>query len=125
MACVSGLVVISGAMLDTLDTPKDLEKYLPSSSFQLAVGGILKQGVERLDNVRQLVGEELAKLLSTTKALANGFDPWRIRGVELFDPLVTEFVSRNQTYNNDGLFLFVECTVTMTGEKQPGCTHGL
>lgn len=89
MACVSGLVSFSKVLLSNLDSRSSLEGYLPPETFHIAVGGILKQGVERLDNVRQLVGEELTRLASFTKALSEDFKPWRICGMEILDPLVS------------------------------------
>ncbi len=44
-------------------TDNGLGDYLPPTVFQACVSAILKQGVERLDNVRQLVGEELGRLV--------------------------------------------------------------
>lgn len=90
MSCVSGLVTVSRVMLETFHSPSELAEFLPPETFHAAVGGILKQGVERLDNVRQLVGKELANLVSCSKALKEDFQIWRIHGMEIISPLFSE-----------------------------------
>jgi tubulin-specific chaperone D len=95
MASVTGLVAISGELLRRLTSPSSLESYLPPDIFHLSVGGILKQGVERLDNVRQLVGEELTRLVSLTRTLSIEFSRWKPYGMELLEPLVAGSVSMN------------------------------
>jgi hypothetical protein len=92
MSCVSGLASLSKVVLEAFPSPGDLEKHLPSELFHIAIGGILKQGVERLDNVRQLVGETLTGLVSTTSVLGDELSPWRLYGMEILEPLLTRSV---------------------------------
>ena len=89
MSCVSALVSISGVLLSALTSPEQLGEYLRPETFHVAIGGMLKQGVERLDNVRQLAGEELAKLLCLTKSLSDEFSAWKLHGMDLLEPLLT------------------------------------
>lgn len=65
-SCIADLVFVSG-FIDSFD------EYLPLHMYQQAVAGILKQGVERLDNVRQEAGTCITRLL--------GLPP--VRSVEL------------------------------------------
>jgi hypothetical protein len=63
------------------------EEYLPASNFHKAVGGMLKQGVERLDNVRQEVGENITRLLLLPQPAVASGELWRIHGKELMKEL--------------------------------------
>jgi hypothetical protein len=92
MSCVSGLVGISKVLLDAFPSPSELERYLPPELFHIAIGGILKQGVERLDNVRQLVGETLVGMVSTSNVLKSELSSWRLYGMEILRPLCTVYV---------------------------------
>ena len=63
IACVRGLAGSAALLLahaPRLGAP--FAAYLPAPRFHAAVAGILKQGVERLDNVRQAAGEQLRAL---------------------------------------------------------------
>jgi tubulin-specific chaperone D len=88
IACLSGLVSVI-SLLHSLGGAT-LESCLPSDSYHSAVGGILKQGVERLDNVRQEAGTQLRKLLrlELPRGVIGG-EKWIIEGrdivVQLYD----------------------------------------
>ena len=58
----------------------DLASYLPPEKYHDAIGGILKQGVERLDNVRQIAGENFLTLLLLPPPEVSDPAPWRLRG---------------------------------------------
>ena len=58
----------------------DLASYLPPEKYHDAIGGILKQGVERLDNVRQIAGENFLTLLLLPPPAVPDPAPWRLRG---------------------------------------------
>ena len=53
IACVQGLTSCIEDLFSVAESVSDFADYLPVSSYQQAIAGILKQGVERLDNVRQ------------------------------------------------------------------------
>jgi hypothetical protein len=57
IACLRGLTELCGILIPNASTLSGFEEYFPSSKYHDIVGGILKQGVERLDNVRQDAGE--------------------------------------------------------------------
>jgi tubulin-specific chaperone D len=48
---------------------------------------MLKQGVERLDNVRQEVGENITRLLLLPQPAVASGELWRIHGKELMKEL--------------------------------------
>ena len=63
VACIKGLCNIIQALLfdaeflTTKDMHVSISDYLSVEDYHKAIAGILKQGVERLDNVRQCAGE--------------------------------------------------------------------
>ncbi|KAJ7600517.1 TBCD protein [Mycena floridula] len=65
IACIRGLTSIAILLMSHADSFPNFETYLSPSRYHMAVGGILKQGLERLDHVRQEAGEALMKLLHT------------------------------------------------------------
>ena len=70
VACIKGLCNIIQALLfdaeflTTKDMHVSISDYLSVEDYHKAIAGILKQGVERLDNVRQCAGEAFTTLLS-------------------------------------------------------------
>jgi len=61
--------------------PKFIE-YFPPEKYHAAIGGILKQGVERLDNVRQQTGTQFVKLLRSPLPEVDDKERWKIFGSE-------------------------------------------
>ncbi|GAW05740.1 TBCD protein [Lentinula edodes] len=68
-----------------------------------ALGGILKQGVERLDNVRQESGRTFTKLLSLSPPDVDNSDRWIIHRSDFLQGL---FVTGEETGWNDANWLF-------------------
>ena len=64
IASVKGLARTIELLLTHARGLPDFAAYLPSAKYHAAVAGILKQGAERLDHVRQQAGEQLVRLLS-------------------------------------------------------------
>lgn len=62
-------------------------EYLPPEKYHAAIGGILKQGVERLDNVRQQTGIQFMKLLRSDPPGVDGKERWKIFGNEMINGL--------------------------------------
>ncbi|GJE97138.1 tubulin folding cofactor D C terminal domain-containing protein [Phanerochaete sordida] len=104
IACVRGLTsaieLLVGAALRT----RDFERYLPSAKFHAAVGGILKQGVERLDNVRQQAGEQLLRLLALPPPARADGERWAVASRPLMQELLTS--GEDALDWNDGARLF-------------------
>ncbi|THV05301.1 ARM repeat-containing protein [Dendrothele bispora CBS 962.96] len=63
IACIQGLTSFIETMIGNAANLSNFEQYLPSERYHEAIKGILKQGVERLDNVRQVAGERLCRIL--------------------------------------------------------------
>jgi hypothetical protein len=79
IACIHGLTSFSTSMFAHAAAITDFETYFSPARYHAAVAGILKQGVERLDNVRQQAGEAIGTLLAATVPAAQ----WRVHGYTL------------------------------------------
>lgn len=87
IACVQGL---SSFIEDILSlTGVDLEVYLPLAKYHCALAGILKQGVERLDNVRNEAGTCFLRIMRLPMATSSG-SAWSLPGLELLQELFAE-----------------------------------
>ena len=67
ISCVKGLTSFSQTLFSRASSLPDLAGYLPPEKFDDAIAGVLKQGVERLDNVRQIAGESFLTLLESRR----------------------------------------------------------
>lgn len=63
LSCVKGLGQI--VLVFLTETTVEISKWLPSHTYHEIVAGILKQGVERLNNHRVEAGKQLVALLET------------------------------------------------------------
>ncbi len=86
IASVKGIADYSTAIISNAPSISCSEEYLPLEKFHEGVAGILKQGVERLDNVRQQAGEQLLRLLSLSSVHSSARS-WRIHGEDLMREL--------------------------------------
>ena len=94
MACVKGIADYSTAIISNASSISHSDEYLPLAKFHEGIAGILKQGVERLDNVRQQAGEQLLRLLSySSDRDTSQADRWRIHGDHLMHELFLRYVS--------------------------------
>lgn len=91
MACVTGLASISETLVSNASSIRGFEEYLPAPKFHELFAGILKQGVERLDNVRQQAGEQIIRLLSLPLPDIPGAQAWRIHGYQLMSKLFLKY----------------------------------
>ena len=64
IACVNALGSIIETLIKRAGHIENYESYLPPLKYHESIRGILKQGVERLDNVRQESGRTFLRLLS-------------------------------------------------------------
>ncbi|KZT73795.1 ARM repeat-containing protein [Daedalea quercina L-15889] len=104
IACVKGLTSFAEILFPAASSLQNYAEYFPSAKYHAAVGGILKQGVERLDNVRQLAGECFMRLLVLPLPAISGAEQWQIHGHTLIKTL---FLSETETINwNEGDKLF-------------------
>lgn len=96
VACVKGITDFSVTFLTNIATAPKLADYLPSDKFHEGAAGILKQGVERLDNVRQQAGEQMLRLLA---ASSEAPQRWRVHGEELMRELFLRYAGSHSSYN--------------------------
>ncbi|PFH53979.1 hypothetical protein AMATHDRAFT_186665 [Amanita thiersii Skay4041] len=87
MTCINGLSTISEILLLGIDPALGLNEYLPPELYRAAIAGILKQGLERLDNVRQMAGNCFIRLLKLSLPYPDG-DRWQLPGRDLFESLL-------------------------------------
>ncbi|KZT40598.1 ARM repeat-containing protein [Sistotremastrum suecicum HHB10207 ss-3] len=104
IACIDGLVSISQLLLQHVPQGAKLLELLPPDMFHEAVGALFKQGVERLDNVRQRVGERFASLIDLSLRLDDLKSRWRISGDQMIQKLL--FSSDSMIGWHDGSWLF-------------------
>lgn len=91
VACVKGLESFAETLILNAALLPDFQAYLPAAKYHELVGGILKQGVERLDNVRQQAGAQFIRLLSLPLPQVDGAEAWRIHGEQLMSDLFLRY----------------------------------
>lgn len=85
VACIQGLTSIIGDLFRVSTSLPRFSDFLPAHRYHHVVGRILRQGVERLDNVRQISGESINRVLCLS--LPDASERWRIRGETLMQEL--------------------------------------
>jgi hypothetical protein len=91
IASIHGLTSVSLTLLTLAKSDPAYFEYIPADLYQEAIAGILKQGVERLDNVRQQAGESIIRLLRVPAAVVDDSNPWKFRGEQLFEELLLRY----------------------------------
>jgi len=86
IACVQGLTSCIEDLFSVAESITNFAEYLPVPSYQQAIAGILKQGVERLDNVRQEAGTCISRLLKLMPVQRAEFT-WSLPGLLLLEEL--------------------------------------
>ncbi|KAH7912534.1 ARM repeat-containing protein [Hygrophoropsis aurantiaca] len=87
MACIQGLTSVVSSLFAVASNLSNFAEYLPPTRYHSAIARILRQGVERLDNVRQLSGECFLRLLTLPLPTVDGGESWRIQGESLMKEL--------------------------------------
>jgi len=87
IVCIEGLTEISLLFFSIAPSIPGFESYFPPERYLAIAAGILKQGVERLDNVRQMAGACFMKLLHSSLPQVGGGDRWRLPGLQLVEEL--------------------------------------
>lgn len=82
MAALRAVASISEALFLRRDDLPSFENYLPPNAWHSAIAGVLKQGVERLDNVRAVAGEQLMTLLWSESVRNSARGQWEIPGLD-------------------------------------------
>lgn len=109
--CVRGLSEFIQILFTHSKSLGNFAEYLSPERFHTAIGGILKQGVERLDNVRQQTGAQFLKLLRSPLPEIDDKERWKISGTEMINDLFSEWVCSPY---------FVSCSLTQTSQWRVG-----
>lgn len=91
IACVRGLASIIRTLFSCARELPDFASYLPPEKFHDAIAGTLKQGVERLDNVRQTAGESFLAILQLPPPAVPDPSPWKILGEKMMKDLFLRY----------------------------------
>ncbi|KAG2047927.1 ARM repeat-containing protein [Suillus hirtellus] len=83
MACIQGLASIFEDLFRVSGNIPEFANYLPAQRYHSVIARILRQGVERLDNVRQTAGHCLLRLFRIPLPTVAHQEEWRIKGSEL------------------------------------------
>jgi len=87
MACIGGLEKLVRLAFES----EGGTGWMTKEVFDEIMRGMLKQGVERLDNVRRCAGEEVMSVLRLCEK-AGGKGVWRVDGFELLEKLFLRYV---------------------------------
>lgn len=93
IACLRGLTAFCEILIPNANTVlvKSFDEFFPATKYHGIVAGVLKQGVERLDNVRQDAGECFQALLRQAPPGVRNGDAWTPQGL----PLLRELFARS------------------------------
>jgi hypothetical protein len=91
IASIQGLTSVSLTLLTLAKSDITYLEYIPANLYQEAIAGILKQGVGRLDNVRQQAGGCIVRLLTNPLPSLNDPNPWSFHGGQLFKELLLRY----------------------------------
>jgi hypothetical protein len=80
MTCIQGLTIYILTIMRPTNPQEHWRERLSLDMYHQAIGGILKQGVERLDNVRQVAGDHLMKLLHASNFHVNEVETYAPHG---------------------------------------------
>jgi len=115
MACIRGLTNFAEVLFPNAATIPDFAECLPASKYHAAVSGILRQGVERLDNVRQTAGEHISRLLVLPLPDVANSEQWRIEGQTLMEDLF--LIDSGNGGWKEGAWLFPRAVKLLQVEK--------
>lgn len=113
MACIRGLCLTAEVLFDicsSLQASGSLQTWLPPQTYQGAIGGILKQGVERLDNVRRQAGVFFLRLLRRGSPNIDEGGRWEVQGHALMELLFLRYGDVN--------LRFKPCSLTYVAETR-------
>ncbi|KAG9100619.1 hypothetical protein FRC06_003912 [Ceratobasidium sp. 370] len=103
IASLRAIASISEALFSRKNDLTRFEDYLPPNAWYSAIGGVLKQGAERLDNVRAVAGEQLMVLVWSPTIRESAVGSWAIPGR---DKLESSFPRDQAVPWSDGEWLF-------------------
>lgn len=92
ITCVKGLASVSEQLISRFHG-NVLSEYLPIPHYHKAISGLLKQGVERLDQVRQDAGRAFMKLLYINPSPSNTDLGWVVSEGPFIRKLFEQYVA--------------------------------
>lgn len=87
IACIRGLNSVIEDLFRISGSLPDFSSFLPPHRYHAVIGRILRQGVERLDNVRQISGECFLRILKLQLPAVEHAESWGIKNVDLMKEL--------------------------------------
>ncbi|KAI0670789.1 TBCD protein [Trametes maxima] len=118
IACVKGLASFIETLFARAAAIPNFHDYFPPVKFHDAIGGILKQGVERLDNVRHQAGESFVGVLLLPPPAVEKAFLWHIQGEAKMKEL---FLSDKESISwSDGGMLFPKAVQLLEIERYRG-----
>ncbi|KAI6039323.1 armadillo-type protein [Pisolithus marmoratus] len=106
IACIQGLTSIIETLFVVSKNLSNFASFLPAHRYHQVVGRVLRQGVERLDNVRQIAGESFSRILRLSLPPVDDAECWRVRGADLARELFLPDCRESETGWNNGDWLF-------------------
>ncbi|KAJ7044089.1 TBCD protein [Mycena alexandri] len=92
IACLRGLTAFCEILIPNASTLPAFDEYFPSSKYHGIIAGVLKQGIERLDNVRQDAGDCFQTLLRLAPPDVRDGHAWAPMGLSLLRELESEIM---------------------------------
>lgn len=87
IACIQGLTTIAELLFGVAGSVPDFESFFAPEKYHAVATGLLKQGVERLDNVRQIAGTCFVRLLNAPLPSVERPERWCLPGLDLLNGL--------------------------------------
>ncbi len=87
ITCIGGLTTITEILVSRSESIDEYSAYMSPETYHTAVTGILKQGLERLDNVRHEAGECMMRLLRLSLPNTDKCERWTLPSVSLLREL--------------------------------------
>lgn len=97
IACIQGLTAICELLFRISGKIPDFGSYLPPQKYRAVTAGLLKQGAERLDNIRQTAGASISALLKARLPDVGEAKRWRMPASPLLEELFLRSVSASST----------------------------
>jgi hypothetical protein len=97
IACIQGLTTICELLFRISGTIPDFGSYLPPQKYRAVAAGLLKQGAERLDNVRQTAGASVLIMLKAPLPAVDEAEQWRMPASSLLEELFLRCVLTSST----------------------------
>ncbi|KAF8133796.1 TBCD protein [Boletus edulis] len=106
IACIRGLSSVIEDLFRISGHLPDFPSFLPPHRYHAAIGRILRQGVERLDNVRQISGECFLRIVQLPLPVTEHAGRWRVKNIDVVKELFFAESGNDNNSWSDGGWLF-------------------